>query len=266
VRNGPPPDGNARLDAGSDPELDAELEGRLRVAFGSMAPPGAPESLLKAASRIADSPVVRARIPIGRRSTLGWAAIVLVLSAVALGSLLPAGSGPAPTGPASPPTSAVASGLASAPSPAACVESPATLHGTWWREIGGPEAFFNWDSGARPAGNRWLLIVRFDPDAVTSDQLSVWADDLGSGERAQAVFNSTMDPSAIYRFDTPAPDLPGGWFLFEQPLPTAGCWRLSAAIDGRIVGTAMVEIGPVDLSPSPDPKVGPTPAIAPDET
>lgn len=51
-----------------------------------------------------------------------------------------------------------------------------------------------------------------------------------------------MDPANIYRYDDPAPRLTGGWYLFEQRLPVPGCWRLSAAIDGRVVGTAVIEV------------------------
>lgn len=139
------------------------------------------------------------------------------------------------------------------------------MHGTWWREIGGPNAFFNWEEGeARPAGSSWKLFVRLDPDAGPDEQVSVWAGQFGSDVRALGQFNSRMEPSNIYHFDSPAPDLPGGWYFFEQPLPTAGCWQLTAAIAGRVVGTATIEVGPSSRSApptnAPTPTIEPTPA------
>jgi hypothetical protein len=69
-----------------------------------------------------------------------------------------------------------------------------------------------------------------------------------------------MEPSNIYHLDSPAPNLPGGWYFFEQPLPTAGCWRLAAEIAGRVVGTATVEVGPPS-SPSAPTTNPPTPEV-----
>lgn len=144
-----------------------------------------------------------------------------------------------------------------------CDLSTPTLYGTWWREIGGPHAFFHWDDGPRPAGpNPWLVQVRFDPDANTSETVSIWAERLETGERQAGYLNSRADPRSIYHFDSPAPVLPGGWYLFEQLLPSPGCWRLSAAIDDRVVGTAIVEVGPTAEN-VPERTAAPTPALAP---
>jgi hypothetical protein len=106
-----------------------------------------------------------------------------------------------------------------------------------------------------------LPIVRFDPDAGTGETVAIWAERLDTGQREPGQLNSRADPHLIYRFSSPAPDLPGGWYMFQQALPSAGCWRLSAAINGRVVGTAVVEIGG-SLSPSPEPSGAPTPHVA----
>jgi hypothetical protein len=241
-------------------EADAELERRLRAAFLAAAAPEAPASVLAEAARLASAPDVRTRPRLGGWRSPGWIAVVLGLTAILVGSVFSGGSSPAPSIPASASESATADPSAGASG--ACAVSPGTMHGTWWREIGGPNAFFNWEEAALPAQPYpWKLIVRFDPDA-TSQFVSVWGDHLESGERVIGTPNGRMDPAGIYRFDTPAPDLPGGWYLFEQPLPAAGCWRLSAAIDGRVVGTAFVEIGgPGAPLPSPSPTAGPTPGL-----
>lgn len=249
-----------------DPEMNAELERRLRAAFSGAAVPEAPSAVHAEVARLAATPDVRVRHRLGRWRSTGWVAVILALSALVVGSLFSGGSSPAPTVRSDPSGSADPSVPGPSPSgkgSGACDVSPATVHGTWWREVGGPNAFFNWEAGLRPAGNSWLLIVRFDPDALATQELSVWADHLGSGERAPATFNSPMDPSNVYHLDSPAPDLPGGWYLLEQPLPNSGCWRLMAAIDDKVVGTAIVEVDQPASFPSASPLSGPTPEVEP---
>jgi hypothetical protein len=254
------PDGN--------PESDAELERRLRAAFGGAAVPEAPAAVHTEVARLAAAPAIRTRSGLAGWLSRGWVAVVLALSVIVVGSLFSGGSSPAPTVPSAPSESADASLLGPSPSAggsAACDVPPGTVHGTWWREIGGPNAFFNWEEGPRRLeAAAWKLHVRFDPDAGPTEQVSIWADKLDSGERAVGTLNGRADPSNIYHLDSPAPDLPGGWYFFEQPLPAAGCWRLSAAIDGRVVGTAIVEVADRGLpSASPSPSIAPTPRSEP---
>lgn len=147
---------------------------------------------------------------------------------------------------------AIALGLGRAPtvppggsaSPAGCPTSTPIRHGTWWTELGGPAAFFNVEPGTLYAGaNPWLIITRFEPDAAPGEAIALWAGRAGSDERVEGRLNHRMDPANIYPFSERAPDLPGGWYLFEQPFPSPGCWRLSATIDGRVVGIATIDIG-----------------------
>jgi hypothetical protein len=148
------------------------------------------------------------------------------------------------------------------PTQAPCVESAPTTHGTWWVEIGGPHAYFNVAPGTLYAtDNPWKIIVRFDPDAAQGQTVAMSAEAVPSGERVDGSLNSRMNPSNIYHFASPAPNLPGGWYLFEQRLPTAGCWRLSASIDGRIVGSATLSVVYGASSP-PTTSAGPTPGSA----
>jgi len=124
-----------------------------------------------------------------------------------------------------------------------CEVSTVIRHGSWWKEIGGPDAFFNAEPDAFHADpNSWLIIARFDPDALPGQDVQMWADRLGSADHVDGSYNSRMNPTNIYRGSSPAPQLPGGWYLFEQRLPIPGCWRLSAAIDGRVVGTAVLSV------------------------
>jgi len=249
-----------------DPDADVELARRLRAAFGGAAMPEAPAAVHAEAARLAAAPDVRVHRRYGSWPAPGWIAVVLALSAILVGSLFTGGSSPAPTEPSRPAGSAEASRAApSTSTSAACDVSPGAVHGIWWREIGGPDAHFYWGQGPVMSGPApWKLFVRFDPDARSIDELSVWADRLGSEDRAVGAFNSRADPSTIYRFEQQAPELPGGLYLFEQPLPSPGCWQLSAAIDGQVVGTAVVEVVAAFLSQpiwsnAPTPEVEPTP-------
>jgi hypothetical protein len=145
-----------------------------------------------------------------------------------------------------------------------CVESTATTYGGWWVEVGGPHAYFNVRPGSLSAvRNWWLIFVRFDPDAIQGEKVAMWAEGIPSGQRVTGDLNSRSDPKNIYNGALPAPNLPGGWYLFQQSLPTPGCWRLVAAIDGRVVGTAIVEVRSRASSrePSRSP-LPPTPGIA----
>lgn len=255
---------------GPDGELDADLERRLRAAFGGASAPEAPETVHAEVSRLVSAPKVRMRARVGGRLSVAFAAVGVGLFVVLVGSLPSIGSGPAPSASGDASASADDSVQPSVPSPSAagsgaCDVSPGTMHGTWWREIGGPNAFFNWGDGARVSQPfPWKLIVRFDPDAASTEEVSVWAERLDSGAREPGAFNSPIDPSTIYSFDTPAPDLSGGWYFFEQPLPTAGCWRLSAAIDGRLAGTSVVEVVEPDApGTTGSPSIAPTPVVEP---
>ncbi len=158
------------------------------------------------------------------------AALALVLSVVAFPLLSTDPSGSARTSPA--------------PS-VECAESPATRHGSWWVEMGGPNAFFNIEPGTRQSigDGVWLLFTRFDPDATRGEDVSIEAQNLDSGERLDGWLNSRMEPSNIYRFDEPAPSLPGGWYMFELAIASPGCWLITGSIDGRVVGSATVDVG-----------------------
>jgi photosystem II stability/assembly factor-like uncharacterized protein len=145
-----------------------------------------------------------------------------------------------------------------------CVESMPTTHGGWWVEIGGPHAYFNVKPGTLYAiDHPWPIIVRFDPDVTQGETVGMSAEAMPSGQRVEATLNSRINPKSIYDFASPAPDLPGGWYLFEQRIPTTGCWRLTASIDGRVVGTATVHVANSASSPEASRSPGPpTPGIA----
>ncbi len=141
--------------------------------------------------------------------------------------------------------------------------STPTKHGSWWIEIGGPGAFFNVEPGTLYAGPPWLIITRFDPDAAGGQVVAVWIERIGSDERIDGTLNSRMNPSNIYRFSERAPALSGGWYLFEQPFPSPGCWRISGAINGQVVGSAVIDITQGLPSAHPNASFAPTPRNAP---
>jgi hypothetical protein len=190
-------------------------------------------------------PGLAARVAAADRDRASWRRWAALASAAAVAALaVVIGVSSQSTRPA-PPGGAPSQGAA------ACDASPATVHGSWWSEVGGPNAFFNIEPGTRRAtnaGETWLLHVRFDPDAPES-LLELSATDLATGVRLEGVLNSRADPGSIFGFDQPAPPLSGGWYLFELRVPAVGCWRLDAAIDGALAGSAVVEVRP---NPGPE--------------
>jgi hypothetical protein len=134
---------------------------------------------------------------------------------------------------------------------APCPVSPATRHGSWWVEIGGPNAFFNVEPGslwANDDGSTWLIHVRFNPDADAGAVVSMHATGVGTDQRFDAALNSRADPHSIFRFGEAAPDLPGGWYLFEQRFPSEGCWELTASINGEPAGSATISVGAAPMA------------------
>lgn len=134
----------------------------------------------------------------------------------------------------------------------ACDESPATRHGSWWVEMGGPNAFFNIEPGTRQSSEdgTWLLFTRFDPDPGPNG-VSIEGQRLGSDERVVGRLNSRVEPSGIFRFDEPAPALPGGWHLFELDVASPGCWLITGSVGGQMVGSATVQVGRGLPGPTP---------------
>lgn len=124
-----------------------------------------------------------------------------------------------------------------------CPASRPETIGDWWVEVGGPNAHFNIEPGTlRPNANRWLVIVRIQPDPGDPSNVSAWVESLDGGGRTDVSVNSRMIPANVFRGASRAPQLPGGWFLLEVPIESSGCWRIEAAVDGTSVGSAVVEV------------------------
>jgi hypothetical protein len=125
----------------------------------------------------------------------------------------------------------------STPSPGSCDVSAVTEHGSY-REAGGPRAFF--EVGDYYADASWKIFVRWDPAPLVTARLSMWATTPAGGD-------ARVDAGQV---DAPSPassvggmaDLPGAASLAIQLLPSAGCWTLHAAIDGREVGSATINV------------------------
>jgi hypothetical protein len=192
-----------------------------------------------------------------RRERTGWGWLGAIASAAAIAVVLLSASSISTR----PPTSGATPTLG-----VACAETPAITHGGWWVEVGGPNAFFNIEPGTLTAtdeGATWLIHVRFEPDAGSEELVSIAADLEPEGRRVDGRLNSPADPTNIFHLNSPAPALPGGWYLFELDIHEPGCWQLSASIDDRVVGTATVLVGPEVPAPSDSAPSGPAPTTAP---
>ncbi len=129
-----------------------------------------------------------------------------------------------------------------------CPASTPVATGSWWVEIGGPNAHFNIEPETlRPGPERRLVISRIDPDAPAIDDLAVFADRVDGNQRVDGRVNSRMDPASIFRGAERAPQLPGGWYLLEMTIPTEGCWRIVATVDDAEVGSAVVDLRAEDI-------------------
>ena len=130
---------------------------------------------------------LRRRLEAERRqgAAWGWLGAIAAATAIAVVAVSAWSSSPRP------PTSG-----ATATPGVQCAESPATTHGGWWVEVGGPNAFFNIEPGTRTPtddGATWLLHVRFDPDAGPDELVSIAAD-LAEGRHVDGRLNSRPTP------------------------------------------------------------------------
>jgi hypothetical protein len=198
---------------------------------------------------------LRRRLEAERRQRTGWGWLGAIAAAAAIGIVALTSWSHSTRPPMS----------GSSATPGQCAESPATTHGDWWVEVGGPNAFFNIEPGTRNAivEGTWLLFVRFDPDAGSGEEVSISAGLEATSKYVAGRLNSKFDRSAIVRFDSPAPPLPGGWYLFELDIDQPGCWELSASIDERVVGTATVLVAPGLPEPTGPARSPPEPTEAP---
>jgi hypothetical protein len=136
---------------------------------------------------------------------------------------------------------------------APCAASPVVARGLHWHEVAANRVFFQVPRAdtSRSAGPwPYLLTVRFDPNVPRGARVQMWADRLDSPEAADRIDGTFNSPVETYRETEQGPALSGGAYLFEQRLPVPGCWRLSAAIDGRVVGTAVTRVlpGAIDIA------------------
>ena len=164
-----------------------------------------------------------------RPSWIGFAAATIAAVAVIVAVVAVV------TGVGRPPTAA-------SPPADACSPDEPVIHGSWWDEIGGENAFFHLQNELPASRYRYLVIVRFDPNLSADQEPVIWAERLSDGRRVDGSYNSRIRSRGVARFDEPIPRLPGGLFLFEQAFSASGCWRVSAAVDGNIAGSATIRV------------------------
>ena len=219
-----------------DAHANEALERRLRDAFRSAAPPSAPPELLAAVRTLDERPgLARSRSWFGRLPVAVGALAVLVAVAFTA-ALLSTGRHSTTQGEGDP--SAVGSGSGGTCEPSPGLPAPGTGD-----EVGGPRAFFAvYDEPYTVNEAPWKLLVRFDPDFAADSEVAVWAVHLETGEREESSYSG---PANVEE------SIDGEMHLFIQPLTLEGCWRLTAAVDGEVAGTAIIEVAPARV-PAPE--------------
>jgi DNA-directed RNA polymerase specialized sigma24 family protein len=112
-----------------------------------------------------------------------------------------------------------------------------------YHEVGGPRAWFVLPE----SGTLWSvrgenrIVFRLAPDLGPADTLSGWAAPLTGRERVAA----SIDPGHP-ELSAPAASLPvsaANYHVLTVRFAVPGCWVLNVAIDGEVVGSAVVRTG-----------------------
>lgn len=113
------------------------------------------------------------------------------------------------------------------------------------REIGGPNGFVvlpGPDTSLRANDPDLRILARISPSPGPDQAVTAWAQPLGPGTPVRV----RLQPPAL-------PDAPedGTSYLRLEDVPFAqpGCWVISLAVDGRVVGSAILPVGERDATP-----------------
>ena len=112
-----------------------------------------------------------------------------------------------------------------------------------YHEVGGPRAWFVLpESGMLwSVGGESRILFRLAPDLGPGDTLNGWAAPLAGGAQVAA----NIDPGHP-ELSAPAASVQGSaanYHVFTVRFTVPGCWVINAAIDGEVVGSAVVRTG-----------------------
>ncbi len=128
-----------------------------------------------------------------------------------------------------------------------------------YREIGGPRAWFvvPLDMTGWVAGSSESRLFRLAPDIAPGQQLTAWAQPLAGGARIAGTIEPgrpvvvAPSPGA----SVPAPSSEANYRRVTLRPTLAGCWVINIAVDGEVVGSAIVPI--VEAAGGPTPRQSP---------
>jgi hypothetical protein len=122
-----------------------------------------------------------------------------------------------------------------------------------YREIGGPHAWLllpeniaSW----RVGDVKYLMLFRLSPPAEPGQTISAWAQPLADGSPIAAEVASGAS-------SVKAPQTSGGgsrYYFVNVTVTRHGCWVINIAINGAVVGSAIVPIGGFSGQATPVPE------------
>jgi len=126
-----------------------------------------------------------------------------------------------------------------------------------YREIGGPRAWFvvPLDMNGWVAGSSESRLFRLAPDIVPGQELTAWAQPLAGGARMAGTIEPGRPASVSPNPGASAPSSEANYRRVTLRPTRAGCWVINIAVEGEVVGSAVVPI--VGAAGGPTPRQSP---------
>ena len=127
-----------------------------------------------------------------------------------------------------------------------CPPSPIDEFGGY-RELGGPRGWLLLpNAGGTSLSNSFtdVMLWRLSPPAQPGQSVSAWAQPLADARPIRAEIGS-----AAAQPDKPDASGTGSrYYRVDVPFTTAGCWVINIAVDGAVIGSAIVPISQAPMA------------------
>jgi hypothetical protein len=125
-----------------------------------------------------------------------------------------------------------------------------------YREVGGPNGWLVMpaDAAAWYVGGdyRYLLSFRLSPPPNPGQSVAAWAQPIDGGQAipGEVAMNTRLERPAVAIAQSAQAS---GFYVTNLGFPRAGCWVVDMAINGDVVGSAVLAVGGRNPSPRPIP-------------